>query len=252
MPRLARSEPRIFGVAAAIVTQNRDPEEKGRIRIRYPWLREENESGWARIALPYAGDGRGLYLLPEVGDEVVVAFEEGDPDRPVVVGSLWSGRDTPPCRPTEGNGLKWFESRRGLKVIFDDTEGSERILIRDGEDKRSVEIDMAGGKIRISAEEGDVEIAAPAGKLSLRCQEFSLSCSGKAGVTTDSDLTVESKGGIAVTGKKAIRAESQGRFTQSGRILDLCGAASLGIRGNQVEIRGDMAIRQKAPMVQIN
>lgn len=252
MPRLYRMEPRIFGVATAIVTHNTDPEARGRIRVRYPWLREENESGWARLAVPYAGDRRGFYLLPEVGDEVLVAFEEGDPGRPVIVGSLWSGRDALPCRQADKNPLKWFESRSGLKVICDDSEGAERILIRDAEDRRSIEIDMAGGKIRIAAAEGDVEIAAPRGRVDIRCETFGLACSKKAEATIETDLSIRAKGSLSAEGKQALQAETQGRMIQSGRTFEARGAASAILRGNRVEVRGDALLRQKAPLVQIN
>ncbi len=87
---------RAYGVAAGIVTNNQDPDGLGRVRIRFPWLSDDNETDWARIATMMAGSGRGSFFLPEVGDEVLVAFEHGDINHPFVIGMLWNGVDTPP------------------------------------------------------------------------------------------------------------------------------------------------------------
>jgi uncharacterized protein involved in type VI secretion and phage assembly len=91
------SPAREFGAAVVvgIVTQNDDPQHMGRVRVKYPELGNEVESWWARMAAPGAGNGRGQLMLPVVGDEVLVAFEHGDVQRPYVLGSLWNGHDTP-------------------------------------------------------------------------------------------------------------------------------------------------------------
>jgi hypothetical protein len=81
-------------VATAVVVDIVDPEAAGRIKVRFPWLRDDAEM-WARVALPLGGNRTGLWALPEVGDEVLVAFEHGDLRRPVVLGSLWNGQDRP-------------------------------------------------------------------------------------------------------------------------------------------------------------
>src|SRR5262245_22538227 len=91
-----RSAGRIYGVVPGVVTSNDDPEKLGRVKLRFPWLSDEVESGWARVALPAAGNLRGVYMLPEVDDEVLVAFEQGDVRFPYVVGGLWSSKLPPP------------------------------------------------------------------------------------------------------------------------------------------------------------
>jgi uncharacterized protein involved in type VI secretion and phage assembly len=83
------------GVQVALVTQNDDPQGLGRVRVKYPELGEDTEGWWARIAGPGAGRDRGLLMTPNVGDEVLVAFEHGDVRRPFVIGALWNGEDTP-------------------------------------------------------------------------------------------------------------------------------------------------------------
>jgi uncharacterized protein involved in type VI secretion and phage assembly len=84
---------RITGVVIGIVTNNQDPDRLGRVKVRFPWLSGGTESHWARVATPMAGNGRGLYFLPEVDDEVLVLFERGDVRFPFVIGALWNGKD---------------------------------------------------------------------------------------------------------------------------------------------------------------
>jgi phage protein D len=82
-------------VVVGVVTQTADPDGLGRVRVQYPALGDDAEGWWARIASPAAGAGRGLLMMPVAGDEVVLAFEQGDPRRPYVLGSVWNGQAKP-------------------------------------------------------------------------------------------------------------------------------------------------------------
>src|ERR1700750_2275998 len=84
---------RIYGVVVAVVTNNQDPDGFGRVKVKFPWLSDVDESSWARIAAPMAGKARGIYFLPEVDDEVLVIFEHGDVRSPYVLGALWNCQD---------------------------------------------------------------------------------------------------------------------------------------------------------------
>lgn len=89
---------RVIGVATAIVVDTHDPEGRGRIKVQFPWLRKGEEEGvWARVSVPLGGAVNGFFVLPEVDDEVLVAFEHGDVDRPFVIGSVWNGVNPPPA-----------------------------------------------------------------------------------------------------------------------------------------------------------
>lgn len=85
---------RFSGVVRGIVVDIQDPEAAGRIKVRFPSL-PNNFEAWARVSLPLGGNRTGLWALPEIGDEVIVAFEQGDPRNPVVLGSLWDGKRPP-------------------------------------------------------------------------------------------------------------------------------------------------------------
>jgi uncharacterized protein involved in type VI secretion and phage assembly len=92
----------VNGVAVAVVTDNRDPNGRGRVKVRFPWYEKPSESYWARIAVPAAGKQQGAYFVPAIGEEVLVAFERGDLRFPVVIGALWSGKDPPPTSKRPG------------------------------------------------------------------------------------------------------------------------------------------------------
>jgi len=85
---------RFFGLVRAVVVDSQDPDAAGRIKVRFPSL-PNNFEAWARVSLPIGGNQTGLWALPEVGDQVVVGFESGDPRNPIVIGSLWNGKRPP-------------------------------------------------------------------------------------------------------------------------------------------------------------
>jgi uncharacterized protein involved in type VI secretion and phage assembly len=157
---------RIDGVVTAVVAENHDPEGLGRVQVDFADPKLE-KSGWARVATPMAGDGRGVYLLPEVGDRVLVAFEQGDPRSPFVVGALWGENERPPERNEDGrNNRRTIRSRSGHLIRFDDTEGAEKIEIVDSTGN-SVVLDAAARAITVEAE-GDLTIRSTGGTLRLQ------------------------------------------------------------------------------------
>lgn len=122
---------RIYGVVVGLVTDNQDPEGLGRVRLRFPWRDDEDQSFWARIATTMAGKDRGSWFLPEVDDEVLVAFDHGDFHHPYVIGALWNGQDTPPQTNSDGqNNLRQIKSRAGHELTFDDTQGAEKVVLK--------------------------------------------------------------------------------------------------------------------------
>lgn len=124
---------RLYGVYPALVADINDPDGQGRVKVRLPWLPDDGGgfSVWARIATLMAGNNRGTWFIPDVDDEVLVAFEAGDPRRPYVVGALWNGQDTPP-ESMDGAGnnfIKSITSRNGVKITLDDNDGQEKLIL---------------------------------------------------------------------------------------------------------------------------
>src|SRR6185436_4336090 len=105
---------RIHGVVVGIVTNNQDPDGMGRVKVKFPWLSDADESFWARAAVPMAGKDRGFYFLPEVDDEVLVAFKHGAARSPYTPGALGNGKDAPPATNDDGkNNVRVIKSRSG-------------------------------------------------------------------------------------------------------------------------------------------
>jgi len=159
---------RFYGVTVGVVTNNQDPDDMGRVKVWLPWLTDEDESHWARVVAPMAGNDRGIYVLPEVDDEVLVAFEHGIVEFPYVLGALWNGKDKPPeTNRNNKNDKRVVKSRSGHIIRLDDTDGAEKIEIVDKTGKNSIVFDASANTISIKADK-DISIESNSGKITLR------------------------------------------------------------------------------------
>src|SRR5438270_13414067 len=93
---------RVYEPMIGIVTDNKDPSKLGRVKLKFPVLSMDDTTDWVPVVMPGAGKNRGWFFIPEKDDEVLVLFEHGDIDRPLVVGSLWNGKDKPPAKNDDG------------------------------------------------------------------------------------------------------------------------------------------------------
>lgn len=123
-----------YGVYPARVTDVVDPDQQGRVKVRLPWSPDaggNNYEAWARLATMMGGNNRGTFFIPDVDDEVLVAFEGGNPRRPYVVGALWNGQDAPPEQMDGAgkNDLKTILSRQGVRITLDDTDGAVKLRL---------------------------------------------------------------------------------------------------------------------------
>jgi len=184
------------GVAVAVVTNNKDPDKLCRVKVRYPWHDEATKSYWARLAMPMAGNDRGLVLIPEVGDEVVVGFERGDLRFPYVLGALWNGNAKPPVANSNGkNDHRILKSRKGHKLIFDDgPRGAVEVVHVDGRrvvlDDNGIRIeDAAGNQVRIESASGMISIQAN-GALTIKAATISIEAAGTMDLKAGGTLTV--------------------------------------------------------------
>lgn len=120
------------GYLAEVVDLN-DPDNLARVRVRllnYDGVDGHDGPVWARVASAFAGNNRGAFLIPDVGDEVVVTFVNGDPRYPIVLGGLWNGSDTAPESISGGRNLrKVVRSKNGVKLTLEDQDGQEQCII---------------------------------------------------------------------------------------------------------------------------
>jgi len=117
------------GVCVATVAGLDDPEGEARVRVEFPMLPSGPKSAWAPLARPFAGAGRGIYFMPEVGDEALVAFEHGDFDHPFIVGFLWNGKDNQPDDGIDER-VRRIQSKAGHQIDLDDRPGKHAIVIK--------------------------------------------------------------------------------------------------------------------------
>lgn len=148
----------VNGVSVGLVTNVDDPAKQGRIKVVFPWLDDKKESDWLRIATAMAGGNRGSFLMPEVNDEVLVAYDHGDSRFPIVIGFLWNGQDKPPSDDVRDRRIM---SKNGHHIRFLDStpEGGSfgALIIEDAHGNR---ITLSNGKIQIHSV-GVLEIDAP-------------------------------------------------------------------------------------------
>ena|SRR5262245_32057600 len=142
------------GVVTGIVKSLDDPEGQGRIELQFPWLSESQRSSWAPVAAPLAGKDRGAFFMPEVDDEVLVAFDQGDFDHPFIVGFLWNGVDTPPETTNKNRIIK---TPGGHQLRFEDTDGAKKIIVKSN-DEHQIEIDDAARTITIKTKSGALSV----------------------------------------------------------------------------------------------
>ena len=187
------------GVSVGVVSQNQDPEGLGRVKIRFPWRENPDESHWARIAVLMAGKDRGTWFLPEVGDEVLVACDAERIEHPYVLGALWNGQEPPPETNSDGrNDIRKIRSRSGHEIIFDDGARG-RIDIHLSDNKRQVLLDPDG--IVIKDDGGnEIEIKSLPGTITIK-SNTKLSIQSKViDIKADTSLTLQATGTLTIQG----------------------------------------------------
>ena len=195
---------RFSGVVVGVVTNNQDPDGLGRVKIKFPWLSDADESQWARMVAPMAGADRGVYFLPEVDDEVLAVFEHGDIRFPYIIGALWNGKDAPPAKNDDGkNNLRLIKSRSGHIIKLNDEDGKETIEIIDKSEKNSIVIDTSKDSITI---------------------------------TSEKDITIKAKGSIKLDAEKIEMKSSADSKLEAGGKLDVKASAAMTIKGSTVDI----------------
>lgn len=263
------SSSRMQGGMIAKVVDNVDPEDRYRVRVSFPWLSDQYskdttsdgseskvQSHWARITTMMAGDGIGSFWLPEIDDEVMVMFEEGDFSRPIITGSLWNGEKSSPRKLTvspdqtevevsnaaqggkndyrfirsrsghaltfvdkEGSGGVSLRSSKSAELYIDDSDGGERVRLYDSGQQQWLEIDTANQKITLETDSGDILIKAKE-KIRLECKNLEVETeqdvSIKAGRNVSQECVKYSAKSDATTDIKA-----GGKMTLVGATIDL-------------------------------
>jgi uncharacterized protein involved in type VI secretion and phage assembly len=183
---------RWYGVYPALVSDIKDPDGRGRVKITLPWSPDpkgERYEAWARVATLMGGNKRGSWFIPDVNDEVLVTFEGGDPRHPYVLGGLWNGKDDPPeAMDGAGNNYrKVLRSRQGVKITLDDTNGQETMVLET----------PGGQKITLKDGPGAIEIVDSNGN-SIKLGRSGITVNASAKVTITASTAEISAGMLTV------------------------------------------------------
>lgn len=281
---------RTYGVVAGIVTNNKDPDELGRLKVKFPWFSDNNETDWVRMTTFMAGGVRGSFFLPEVGDEVLVAFENGNINRPYVIGALWNGVDKPPETNSDGkNNIRKIKSRSGHELIFNDEENKEnveihtkaghRIFLNDTSDEEKLEIlDKTGnnsividsvenwitmsGQKKIDIKSGDNSIV-------IDSEANSITTSGQKKINIksgDNSIEIDSEANsITASGQKKVEIKSGSNsitIDSDANSITVSGQNKIGIKSggnsitidsaaNSIDISSQLQLNIKAPQIKI-
>jgi hypothetical protein len=226
------------------VTNLGDAEHAGMLRVKFPTLDASLVSAWARFVAPSAGpDGRGLVMLPEIGDEVLVGFEEGDLHRPVILGGLYVGTDKKSAWPVSGKNItdRRYTSIKGHVVMVQDGEGDPDNMF----------------KVTIKGKKGDVVLRMGGDKAEVTTPDdvpLELTCGGQSSIKFDG------KGNIAIKGLKVTVEAQMGIEFKSDTTLDVKAGTALSLQSQaQAELKGAMVnvtaqgpLAAKGAIVQIN
>ncbi|WP_247729533.1 phage baseplate assembly protein V [Halovivax limisalsi] len=220
------------GVVVGIVTDNEDPKDLGRVKLRFPWRDADDESYWARLAVPMAGTEYGTYFLPEVDDEVLVAFENGDIHNPYVVGALWNGTQRPPQKNDGANDTREIKSRSGHRLAFDDaddgtvtieTSAGHEIHIDDGKDTITLRDKSGSNEICLDGASDSISVEA-AGDLDLSAKNITLEA--------DKSVTIDAGTSVDVSSRNAVDLSAKGQLSVgSNGVMKLNATGPLSVKG---------------------
>jgi phage protein D/phage baseplate assembly protein gpV len=178
--------PPIYGLVVGLVTNVKDPDDLSRIKLKFPWLSDSYETDWVRLMMPGGGKDRGFMWLPEVDDEVLVAFEQGDVRRPYAIGALFNGKDKWSVGGSQVDGSGEV-ARRGLSskaehtLGFHEISGKQGVFLRTGDKKLKIKLDQTGTEITVHSD----------GKVTIKGREILVDAQQKLELKAGSEVSIQ-------------------------------------------------------------
>jgi Rhs element Vgr protein len=204
-PQYKSSRPDVTNVQMAVVLDNDDPDKLGRIKVQFPWC-DSGETPWVRLMTPHAGQDRGWYCLPEIGDEVLIGYEQGSPDYPVVLGALYNKDNSPPSDAVDpDNNVKMFMTRSGNRIVLTDTDGDEQVQIITKDGKNLVTMKTGGPTVIES--EGAINIKG-GGDITIEGANIKLDSQGEVSIKSAMDTKIEA--GVNLSAKASAENKIEG------------------------------------------
>jgi uncharacterized protein involved in type VI secretion and phage assembly len=227
------------GLVVGQVTSINDPNQTGRVKVRFPGLSDSDESAWGRVLSPGGGTNMGSVVLPEVGDEVLVGFEHGDPRQPVILGGLYGSKSTIPKWPVKEGKVtsRLFTSRLGHTIELSDG---------DSDPDQYFMVQLAGQQhtLKITKKETNLEI--PSGQaLTVKAGDTQVVFSTSGDVTIKgNNITLQAQQNVKVQGLQVnVSAQTE---------LQLQGQSQASMKGAILQLQSDGPASLKGAIVQIN
>lgn len=238
----------IQGVVPGLVTNVKDPDNLGRAKVKFPWLDDQIETDWTRIVSPTAGANRGLLTLPEVDDEVLVAFDHGDVQRPYILGGMWNGTDKPPGAATavDANSgaviSRSLTSRKGHFVKISDKDGEESVEVGTTDARLRIKLDKDGKALILNSSD-TIQIDADG--------DITIKSAKKVSIQATGDLELKGQN-VTVTAQANLDLKANGNMTAKGAQATIEGSAMTQVKGATLQLQGSAIAELKAPLVKIN
>lgn len=242
----------------ARVVSNDDPKNQGRIKVQFMWQEVDGgESYWMRVQSPDAGKSeqvaknRGLVFIPEPGDLVMVGFEQGNPDRPYVTGSLFYKANSEGA--ATDNSIKSIRTRSGHTLEFNDDEGGEwGITIKDSSGN-ILRLDTKGKNIEVTSTETisfaakNIKMASQENIIIAAEQEVNIAAKSDASMITEGALSLQSKQDTIISADGKVGIDSQKELSANGKTINLTGQSEASINSNsQTKVTGSVTTVQGA------
>ena len=243
-------------IVVGVVTNNKDPDGLGRVKVRFPWLAADEESHWARVAQFMSGGGRGMWIIPEIDDEVLLAFEHGDVHFPYVIGNVWNGVDRPPAKGgfnADGkNDVRMFQSRAGHQLVFDDTPGAQTVRLMDGSGANKVDLWNPKNSHHYTADSGEIYVRAPQGTITIECTTLTSKSTKSTSFVVGKGYSLKVGGDAKVTAGTDARIKT-GKSTsfEVKAATSLKAGAQIELAATQVKIEGKGGVTIKSGLLNL-
>ncbi len=206
------------GTQRAVVKDNQDPEKLGRVRVQFLWQQEQQnglKTPWIRIAQPHGGDNKGIYFIPEIDEEVMVGFENGNAEKPYVIGTLYHGKQHPGNWYSDKNDIKAIRTRSGHTIEFHDTEGTEHIKIYDN-GKNNFELTFSTHEQLIKLEsKGDIELHADKNIMLDAGENVTIQAGKNISETATDNVSIDAGKNMSANAGKDMVLDAGGNMTES-------------------------------------
>ncbi len=243
------------GVVIGIVTNINDSGDgaMGRVKVKYPWLDDTLESNWIRFASPMAGSSRGIMFLPEVNDEVLVAFEHGDFNSPYIIGMLWNGQDAPPLTNADAIAdgkviQRIVKTRVGHTILLNDKSGEEQILIKSKSGHQIILDDKSGSeKVTIKDKTGNnsLVIDSSANSMTVNVKDFKVTATGSVTISATQKIDMSANQNISLAAKQNLALSASIKSELKGAQVSINGTG-------QAELKSSGILQVQGSLVKIN